>query len=137
MMILKQYYLGCLAHASYLIADERTKTAVIIDPQRDIEQYIHDTDQNGWTIKHVFLTHFHADFLAGHIELRGRTGANSSSERKPEAQYEFTPLKEGDVVEFGDFRQPFAETRLRKCDGPRWLRLRHPNEKIPKQTIRT
>jgi glyoxylase-like metal-dependent hydrolase (beta-lactamase superfamily II)/rhodanese-related sulfurtransferase len=109
-MILKQYYLGCLAHASYLIADERTKTAVIVDPQRDIEQYIHDAEENGWTIKHVFLTHFHADFLAGHIELRDRTGARIYLGAKAEAQYEFTPLKEGDVVEFGDVRLKILET---------------------------
>lgn len=74
-MLLKQYYLGCLAHASYLIADEATGTAVVVDPQRDIEQYLHDTTQHGWHIDHIFLTHFHADFLAGHIELRDRVGA--------------------------------------------------------------
>jgi hydroxyacylglutathione hydrolase len=109
-MFLKQYYLGCLAHASYLIADERTKTAVVVDPQRDVEQYLADAEQNGWTIKHVFLTHFHADFLAGHIELRDRTGAKIYLGAKAEAQYEFTPLKEGDVVEFGDVRLSILET---------------------------
>ncbi|HSG73323.1 MAG TPA: MBL fold metallo-hydrolase, partial [Planctomycetaceae bacterium] len=65
---------------------------------------------NGWTIKHVFLTHFHADFLAGHIELRDRTGARIYLGAKAEAQYEFTPLKEGDVVEFGDVRLKILET---------------------------
>ena len=74
-MFIKQYYLGCLAHASYLIADEQTKIAAVVDPQRDIDQYLQDAQAAGLTIKHVFLTHFHADFLAGHIELRNRTGA--------------------------------------------------------------
>ena len=68
-MILKQYYLGCLAHASYLIGDSPSKTAIIVDPQRDVEQYIAEAAFHGLQIRHVFLTHFHADFLAGHLEL--------------------------------------------------------------------
>src|SRR5205085_6850587 len=59
------YYLGCLAHASYLLADEQTGTAVVVDPQRDIDQYVDDAQQQGLQIRYVFLTHFHADFLAG------------------------------------------------------------------------
>jgi hydroxyacylglutathione hydrolase len=78
-MLLKQYYLGCLAHASYLIADEQTGTAVVVDPQRDIDQYVQDAAQHGVQIRYVFLTHFHADFLAGHLELRDRAGATISS----------------------------------------------------------
>lgn len=109
-MQLKQYYLGCLAHASYMIADENSKTAAVVDPQRDIEQYLKDADAHGWTIKHVFLTHFHADFLAGHIELREKTGANIYLGAKAEAEYEFTPLKEDDVVEFGNVRLKILET---------------------------
>ena len=69
-MILKQYYLGCLAHASYLLGDEESRTAVIVDPQRDIKQYLADCEAMGLEIRHVFLTHFHADFVAGHLELR-------------------------------------------------------------------
>ena len=67
-MILKQYYLGCLAHASYLLGDEASSTAVIVDPQRDIGQYMADAAEFGLQIRHVFLTHFHADFIAGHLE---------------------------------------------------------------------
>ncbi|MCH8192307.1 MAG: MBL fold metallo-hydrolase, partial [Chloroflexi bacterium] len=62
-MILKQYYLGCLAHASYLIGDTRTGTAVVVDPQRDIDQYVADAADEGLAIRHVFLTHFHADVV--------------------------------------------------------------------------
>jgi hydroxyacylglutathione hydrolase len=69
-MILKQYYLGCLAHASYLLGDEASSTAIIVDPQRDIQHYLADTEKLGLQIRHVFLTHFHADFVAGHLELR-------------------------------------------------------------------
>src|SRR5580658_1390265 len=74
-MILKQYYLGCLAHASYLLGDEVSSTAIIVDPQRDIQQYLADAGKFGLRIRRVFLTHFHADFVAGHLELRDRCGA--------------------------------------------------------------
>ena len=109
-MILKQYYLGCLAHASYLIADEETRTAVVVDPQRDIDQYLHDAAQQGVQIRHVFLTHFHADFLAGHLELRDRVGATIYLGARAQADYAFTPVKDGDVLEFGQVRLRILET---------------------------
>src|SRR5450759_348878 len=74
-MILQQFYLNCLAHASYLIGDEQTHTAAVVDPQRDIGQYLAFAEQHGLRIAHVFLTHLHADFIAGHLELRDRVGA--------------------------------------------------------------
>ena len=74
-MILHQFYLNCLAHASYLVGDEASGTAAVIDPQRDIEQYLAFAEQHGLRIAHVILTHFHADFIAGHLELRDRVGA--------------------------------------------------------------
>jgi glyoxylase-like metal-dependent hydrolase (beta-lactamase superfamily II)/rhodanese-related sulfurtransferase len=109
-MILKQYYLGCLAHASYLVADERSKTAAVIDPQRDIDAYLADAAANGVTIRHVFLTHFHADFLAGHLELRNRAGAQIYLGSRAKAEYAFTPLADGAVLEFGDVRLQVLET---------------------------
>ena len=74
-MIFKQFYLGCLAHASYLIGDEPTHVAAVVDPQRDIDQYLAFAAEHSLTIKHVLLTHLHADFIAGHLELRDRAGA--------------------------------------------------------------
>lgn len=109
-MILKQYYLGCLAHASYMIADEATKTAIVVDPQRDVDQYLQDAEQWGVQIRHVFLTHFHADFLAGHLELRDRVGAHIYLGARAEAEYAFTPVKDGDVLEFGHLRLGILET---------------------------
>ncbi|RMG33171.1 MAG: MBL fold metallo-hydrolase, partial [Planctomycetota bacterium] len=109
-MYLKQFYLGCLAHASYLIADERTKIAAVVDPQRDIDPYLKDAAEHGWKIEHVFLTHFHADFVAGHLELQKRTGAKIYLGARAEAEFEFIPVKEGDVVEFGDVRLKILET---------------------------
>lgn len=109
-MFFKQYYLGCLAHASYLIGDEHTRQAVVVDPQRDIEQYVHDAQAQGLDIKYVLLTHFHADFLAGHIELRNRCGARILLGAKAQAEFDFTPLKEGDVIELGGVRLQILET---------------------------
>lgn len=109
-MILKQYYLGCLAHASYLIADDRTKTATVVDPQRDIDQYLDDAARQGLHIRYVILTHFHADFLAGHLELRDRVGAQIVLGARAQADYAFQPAKDGDVLEFGDVRLQILET---------------------------
>jgi len=109
-VILKQFYLNCLAHASYLIGDEETGTATVVDPQRDIEQYLAFAAEHRLQIKHVFLTHLHADFVAGHLELRDRVGATIYLGVKAQAEYRFTPLGGGDVVEFGRVRLKVLET---------------------------
>jgi len=109
-MVLKQFYLGCLAHASYMIADENAKIAAVVDPQRDIKQYIQEANTQGWTIRYVFLTHFHADFLAGHLELRDEAGAEMCLGAKARADYPFTALEEGHIVEFGHVRLKVLET---------------------------
>lgn len=109
-MFLKQYYLGCFAHASYLIADETTRLAAVVDPQRDIDQYLHDAEQYGLHIGHVFLTHFHADFLAGHLELHDRTGAVICLGARAQADYAFNALGEGDEVVMGDVMLKIFET---------------------------
>jgi len=74
-MVFNQYYLECLSHASYLIGDATTGRAVVVDPQRDVNEYIADADSSGLTIEHVIETHFHADFVSGHLELAEATGA--------------------------------------------------------------
>ncbi len=109
-MFFKQYYLGCLAHASYLIGDAKTRTAVVVDPQRDIEQYINDADANGFRIAHVILTHFHADFVAGHLELRDRAGATIHLGAKAQAEYDFVPQKDKSRLEIGNVVLEFLET---------------------------
>ena len=109
-MFLQQYYLGCLAHASYLIADEVTRTAVVVDPQRDIDQYLADAETHGLHIRYVFLTHFHADFLAGHLELSERTGATVCLGAQAQADYAFTPFHNGETLTFGHVRLAVLET---------------------------
>ena len=109
-MILKQYYLACLAHASYLLGDEASHTAVVVDPQRDIQQYLDDAEKLGLHIRHVFLTHFHADFIAGHLELRDRCGATIHLGARAEAEYAFVPMHDGDTLEFPGMRLQVLET---------------------------
>jgi glyoxylase-like metal-dependent hydrolase (beta-lactamase superfamily II)/rhodanese-related sulfurtransferase len=109
-MILKQFYLQCLAHASYLIGDEQSHTAAVVDPQRDVDQYLAFAAEHGLRIEHVFLTHFHADFVAGHLELRDRVGAKIYLGAAARAEFPFTPLHDGDVVTLGRVRVKTLET---------------------------
>lgn len=109
-MILKQYYLPCLAHASYLLGDEASSTAIIVDPQRDIHHYLADAEELGLKIRHVFLTHFHADFVAGHLELRDRCGAVIHLGSRAQAEYSFVAMKDGDFLEFPGMRLEVLET---------------------------
>jgi hydroxyacylglutathione hydrolase len=109
-LILKQYYLGCLAHASYLVADQAGGHAAIIDPQRDIEQYLTDAQELDLEITQVFLTHMHADFIAGHVELRDRVGAAICLGAQASAEYSFTPMADGDELRLGGVRLSVLET---------------------------
>ena len=109
-MILKQYYLGCLSHASYLLGDEASSTGIVVDPQRDIQQYLADAEKFGLQIRHVFLTHFHADFVAGHLELRDRCGAAIHLGSRAQAEYAFMPMKDGETLEFPGLRLKVLET---------------------------
>jgi rhodanese-related sulfurtransferase len=109
-VLLKQYYLGCLAHASYLIADQASGEAAVVDPQRDVEQYVADAHELGCRIGHVFLTHLHADFIAGHLELRDREGAKIYLGSKAAAEYDFTPMADGASMQVGAVRLQVLET---------------------------
>ena len=109
-MILQQFYLKCLAHASYLVGDEQTGTAAVVDPQRDVDQYLAFAAEHGVRIGHVVLTHFHADFVAGHLELRDRAGAAIYLGAAAKADYPFTPLGEGDAIDLGRVRLRTLET---------------------------
>src|SRR5580704_6458306 len=109
-MILKQFYLNCLAHASYLVGDRGSHTAAVVDPQRDVDQYLAFAAEHDLRIEHVFLTHFHADFVAGHLELRHHTGATIYLGAAAQAEYQFTPLHDGEGVTFGRVRLAALET---------------------------
>src|SRR3954468_15141946 len=109
-MILHQFYLNCLAHASYLIGDEPSRSAAVVDPQRDVGQYLTFADAHGLRIAHVILTHFHADFIAGHLELRDRTGATIYLGAAATAEYPFQALHDRESNEFGRVRLTALET---------------------------
>jgi hydroxyacylglutathione hydrolase len=111
-VILEQYYLGCLAHASYLVADDESRVAAVVDPQRDVGQYVADAATAGLDIRYVFLTHFHADFVAGHLELRDRVGAEIRLGVRAEAEYDFARMADGDSLELG------PEVRLEVLETP-------------------
>ena len=109
-MILQQFYLNCLAHASYLIGDEETRTGAVIDPQRDVQRYLEAAARHNIQIRYVFLSHLHADFIAGHLELRDLTGAKIYLGARAQAEYEFIPMKDGDTLQFGKVLLKTLET---------------------------
>ena len=109
-MILHQFYLNCLAHASYVVGDKHTGIAAVVDPQRDIEQYLAFAEERGLRLAHVILTHFHADFIAGHLELRDRVGAAIYLGAAAQAEFAFTPLADGARIDMGRVRLQAIET---------------------------
>ncbi len=101
-MILEQYYIECLSHASYLIGDETTGRAVVVDPRRDIGDYLDDAHKFGLTIDGVINTHFHADFVSGHLELVDATGAWIGFGEAAETDYPIRRLSDGEHLSLGE-----------------------------------
>ncbi|WP_072688564.1 MBL fold metallo-hydrolase [Rhodococcus marinonascens] len=101
-MILEQYYIECLSHASYLIGDESTGHAVVVDPRRDITDYLDDAREHGLTIEGVINTHFHADFVSGHLELLEATGAWIGFGKAADADYPIRRLAHGEHISLGE-----------------------------------
>lgn len=107
-MQFKQFYLGCLAHASYYIGSN--DEAAIVDPQRDVEQYIAEAAANNQRIKYVIETHLHADFVSGHNELAEKTGAQIVFGAQANAAFEHLAVKDGDVLTVGEVNLKIIET---------------------------
>jgi len=107
-MFFEQFYLTCLAHASYMIGSGGE--AAVIDPQRDVDLYIEASDEQGLKIRHIFETHLHADFVSGHKELAARTGAKIYIGAQAHAGFPHTPLQEGTEVKMGSLRIRALET---------------------------
>ena len=91
-----QYYLDCLSQASYLIGDESSGRAVVVDPRRDVAEYVQDASEAGLTIELVIETHFHADFLSGHLELAEATGAEIAYSSVAETEFPSRKLADGE-----------------------------------------
>ena len=107
-MYFEQFYLGCLAHASYFLASEGE--AVVVDPQRDVDIYMRAAEQHGVKIRHIFETHLHADFVSGHKELAARTGAAIYIGAKAEARFPHVDVSGGFELRFGKARIKVLET---------------------------
>lgn len=101
-MILEQYYIECLSHASYLIGDQSTGRAIVVDPRRDISDYLADAEKFGLRIEGVINTHFHADFVSGHLELVEATGAWIGFGEAAETDYPIRRLAHGEHLSLGE-----------------------------------
>ncbi len=111
-MFFRQYYLGCLSHASYLIGDTSTGSAVVVDPQRDVAEYLADAEMHGLTITSVLETHFHADFLSGHLELAEHTGADIvyGADAEGRAEFPIRTYPDGGIITLGTVVLEIRET---------------------------
>jgi hydroxyacylglutathione hydrolase len=109
-MKFNQYYLECLSHASYLIGDESSGRAVVIDPQREISEYLADAEAAGLSIELVIETHFHADFLSGHLELAAATGAKIVYSSVAQAEFDVMGVADGERYSLGEVELEFLHT---------------------------
>ena len=109
-MFFRQYDLACLSLYSYLIGDTTTGRAVVVDPQRDVSDYLADAEANGLRIERVIETHFHADFLSGHLELAEATGAAISYGDVAEPDFPMEPLAHGQRLSLGEVELEIRHT---------------------------
>ncbi|MGW5413694.1 TSUP family transporter [Actinomadura geliboluensis] len=109
-MYFAQHYLECLSQASYLIGDKRTGRAVVVDPRRDVSEYLDDAEANGLHIEGVINTHFHADFISGHLELAARTGAWIGYGARAEAEFPIRKLHDRERISLGEVTLEILET---------------------------
>jgi len=130
-MIFEQYELSCLSQFSYLIGDETTGRAVVVDPQRDVSQYLADAATHGLTIEAVIETHFHADFLSGHLELANATGATISFGPGAEAEFPIDNLSDGQQIDLGEVRLEIRHTPGHTPESISIVVWAHPGDEAP------
>ncbi|MCF6391692.1 MBL fold metallo-hydrolase, partial [Mycobacterium sp. MBM] len=126
-----QYYLDCLSHASYLIADETTGRAVVVDPQRDVAEYLADAKEHGYTIELVIETHFHADFLSGHLELAQATGAQIVYSSVAETEFESMGVTDGQRYSLGEVMLEFRHTPGHTPESMSIVVYEHADDEVP------
>ncbi|MCH9729973.1 MAG: MBL fold metallo-hydrolase [Actinomycetia bacterium] len=126
-----QYYLDCLSHASYLIADETTGRAAIVDPQRDVSEYLSDGEELGYTIELVIETHFHADFLSGHLELAAATGAKIVYSSVAETEFESMGVADGERYSLGEVTLEFRHTPGHTPESMSIVVYQHRDDEVP------
>ncbi len=130
-MIFNQYYLDCLSHASYLIGDETTGRAVVVDPQRDVAEYVADAREQGLSIELVIETHFHADFLSGHLELAKATGAKIVYSSVAETEFESMGVGDGESYSLGEVRLEFRHTPGHTPESLSIVVYEHAEDEVP------
>ena len=126
-----QYYLDCLSHASYLIGDETTGRAVVVDPQRDVGEYLADAKELGFTIELVIETHFHADFLSGHLELAKAAGAKIVYSSVAEPEFELMGVDDGERYSLGEVTLEFRHTPGHTPESMSIVVYEHAGDDIP------
>ncbi len=130
-MILNQYYLDCLSQASYLIGDETTGRAVVVDPRRDVSEYLADAKELGVTIELVIETHFHADFLSGHLELARASGAKIVYSSVAQTEFESMGVADGQRYSLGDVTLEFRHTPGHTPESLSIVIYEHADDTIP------
>jgi hydroxyacylglutathione hydrolase len=125
------YYLDCLSQASYLVGDETTGRAVVIDPRRDVETYVRDAEDNGLTIELILETHFHADFLSGHLELAAATGASIGYSSVATPEYEALALEHGERISLGEVTLEIRHTPGHTPESMSIVVWEHSSDEVP------
>ena len=130
-MFFAQYYLDCLSQASYMIADETTGKAVVVDPRRDIGEYLAEAEARGFTIELVLNTHFHADFLSGHLELAAATGAAIAYGEAADAEFPIHKLADGERISLGDVTLEILHTPGHTPESISIVVYEHADDEVP------
>ncbi|WP_308259464.1 MBL fold metallo-hydrolase [Pseudonocardia sp. H11422] len=130
-MILTQHYLACLSHASYLVGDETTGRAVVVDPRRDVGVYLEEAAARGLTIERIVETHVHADFLSGHLELAARTGAVISYGDAATVDFAIEPLRDGQRLSLGEVTLEVLATPGHTPESICVVVYEHPGDEVP------
>jgi glyoxylase-like metal-dependent hydrolase (beta-lactamase superfamily II)/rhodanese-related sulfurtransferase len=130
-MIFIQHYLSCLSQASYLIGDESSGRAVVVDPRRDIDIYLDEAANHGLRIERVIETHLHADFLSGHLELAQATGAVISFGEKADVEFPIEPLSDGQRISLGEVTFEILSTPGHTPESICIVVYEHPDDEVP------
>lgn len=126
-----QYYLDCLSHASYLVGDETTGRAVVVDPQRDVAQYLNGAARFSFNIELVIETHFHADFLSGHLELAEATGARIAYSSAAQPEFDVLSVPDGYRYSLGEVVLEFRHTPGHTPESMSIVVYEHGDDEVP------
>ena len=126
-----QYYLDCLSQASYLVGDQASGRAVVVDPRRDVQSYLDDATVAGLRIERVIETHVHADFLSGHLELAEKTGAVVSYGAGAEIDFAIEALRDGQQLSLGDVNLEILATPGHTPESISVVIREHPGDAVP------